>query len=447
MNIAVEHVAPEEIMAVLDGEFAGEQAQAVSQHVEECVECSKIAEQLRDTSQSLSTWIVPSVPQSLNKSLGAIAAKSASLNRIPKPGLSVRMSFWTWKRWTLSGAGALAALVIVAGITLPNLHRSGRRAVFAQRELNENVDSMNGSLQDVLTARQVPPRPMPPVIVRNGPPALTKSVRAISEAELRDSFAAGGDRDKLGSVGKLIKDQESKVSTADGASAPMIARSVSLSIMVKDFPRVRAALDAMLARHHGYAAQLNVNTPENAGRSISASLRVPAPELDAAIADCMSLGRVQYEAQSGEDVTKQHTDLLARLKTSRDTEQRFRAILEQRPGNVAEVLQVEEGIARVRGDIERMEAEQKALEHRVDFASVDLELTEEYEAALNPPAPSVATRIHNALVAGYENAQETLLGILLFFVADGPTILIWLAILAIPVLLVWRRFRKMAAAV
>jgi hypothetical protein len=34
------------------------------------------------------------------------------------------------------------------------------------------------------------------------------------------------------------------------------------------------------------------------------------------------------------------------------------------PGNVYEVLQVEEGIARVRGDIERMEAEQKNLEHR-----------------------------------------------------------------------------------
>jgi len=65
-------------------------------------------------------------------------------------------------------------------------------------------------------------------------------------------------------------------------------------------------------------------------------------------------------------------DLLARLKNSRDTEQRFRAILQQRTGNVSEVLQVEEGIARVRSDIERMEAEQKALEHRVDFATIEL---------------------------------------------------------------------------
>lgn len=42
-------------------------------------------------------------------------------------------------------------------------------------------------------------------------------------------------------------------------------------------------------------------------------------------------------------------------------------------------------MARVRGDIERMEAEQKALEHRVDyvdFATVELQLTAEYRAQL-----------------------------------------------------------------
>jgi hypothetical protein len=91
-----------------------------------------------------------------------------------------------------------------------------------------------------------------------------------------------------------------------------------------------------------------------------------------------------------------------------------------------------------------MEAEQKALEHRVDFATVELQMTEEFKAELNPPAPSVSTRIHNALVAGYQNATETVLGIILFFAEDGPVLLLWLAILALPVVLVWRRYRRLA---
>jgi chromosome segregation ATPase len=157
------------------------------------------------------------------------------------------------------------------------------------------------------------------------------------------------------------------------------------------------------------------------------------------------LGRVDSESQSGEEVTQQHTDLLARLKTSRETEERFRAILAQRTGKLADVLQVEEEIARVRGDIERMEAEQKDLEHRVSFATVELQLTEEYRAQLNPPAASVSTRIYNAFVKGYHDASETILGLVLFFAENGPTLLIWLAIFALPGILVWRRYRKALA--
>ena len=130
-----------------------------------------------------------------------------------------------------------------------------------------------------------------------------------------------------------------------------------------------------------------------------------------------------------------------------DEERGFRTILQQRTGNAVEILQVEEDISRVRGDIERMEAEQKALEHRVDFATVDLQLTEEYKAQLNAPAASVSTRIHNAFVAGYRNASETLLGIVLFFAAYGPSLVIWLLIALLPVLLVWRRYRKTLATV
>jgi hypothetical protein len=38
-----------------------------------------------------------------------------------------------------------------------------------------------------------------------------------------------------------------------------------------------------------------------------------------------------------------------------------------------------------------MEAEQKALEDRVDFATIELQLTEDYKAQLNPPPASVST--------------------------------------------------------
>jgi hypothetical protein len=230
------------------------------------------------------------------------------------------------------------------------------------------------------------------------------------------------------------------------SQVPMIARTVSLAMVVKDFAAARATLDAILVRHRAYAAELTVNTADSAQRTLVASLRVPAPELGTALNELKLLGRVENETQSGEEVTQQHADLVARLKNSRETEQRLQAILQQRTGKISDVLQVEQEIARVRGEIEQMEAEQKSLEHRVDFATVNLNLADVYQAQLTLPTPSMATRLHNGFVAGFHNATETLLGIVLFLAEDGPALLIWLLILGLPVLFVWRRYRRALAA-
>ncbi len=99
----------------------------------------------------------------------------------------------------------------------------------------------------------------------------------------------------------------------------------------------------------------------------------------------------------------------------------------------------------MRGEIEQTEAEQKSLEHRVEFATVELNLTEEYKAQLLIPPLSAATRLHNALVEGYRKATETLLGMVLFFAEYCLTLLLWALIVGLPVVYIWRRFRRSLA--
>jgi hypothetical protein len=96
----------------------------------------------------------------------------------------------------------------------------------------------------------------------------------------------------------------------------------------------------------------------------------------------------------------------------------------------------------VRGEIEQMEAEQKTLEHRVDFATIDLKLAEEYKAQLSTPAPSVAMQLRNATINGFRNAFESLLALVLFLAESGPSLLLWLALLGVPAWRLWRRYRR-----
>jgi anti-sigma factor RsiW len=422
MNTTAHPIVPEEVMAFLDGELSAADAQAISAHLDRCAECSALVEQFRSTSLSLSRWNVEPVPVKLEESITDLAAKTYSGLEIGKANLLIRASLWTWKQWTVGLGAAAAALLLAITIATPSLVR--KRMAPAQ-------------LFDAVETR------------------VPKSEREHSTGSNGSTFAMDGqpasDQQSNVRADRIVTLNSPGVAAhrpvSSFALAPMIARTVSLSIVVKDFAASRLSLDGILTRHHGYSAQLSVTTPENAPRGLQGSLRIPSSELSSAVAGLKTLGRVENESQSGEEVTQQHTDLVARLKNSRETEQRFRTILQQRTGNVVEVLQVEEGIARVRGDIERMEAEQKALEHRVDFATVDLQLIEEYKAQLSSPAASVSTRIHNAFVAGYRNGSETVLGIVLFFVEHGPTLLIWLLILLLPVILVWRRYRKTLASV
>jgi chromosome segregation ATPase len=167
--------------------------------------------------------------------------------------------------------------------------------------------------------------------------------------------------------------------------------------------------------------------------------------LQAALEAMRALGRVQTETQSGEEVTQQHADLVARLQNARETEARLRQILNERTGKMKDVLDVEEKISETRGEIEQMDAQQKALEHRVDFATVELTLTEEYKVQLTGNSISTGTQMRNSLVAGIRHAGSSLLGLVLFLEEFGPVMLIWMVILGAPMYGVWRYRRARRA--
>jgi hypothetical protein len=430
MNTTTHPVAPEEVMAFLDGELSAAGGQAVSAHLEDCAECSELAEQLRGTSNSLSRWKIESAPMELTASVFDLAVKKQKGRKVCRSSIFIRASFWTWKQWT-GGLGVVAAsLILLLAVATSNRTHSPEMADRALMFVSESAPQEHRKRISVDNTGV------------DGPPVthrISITPSAIVSRQNTPGVVADSNRLFQG-LGDHVPDALSL------SPAPMIARTVSLTLVVKDFNASRAILDATLARHHSYAAELTANAAENAPRSIQASLRVPAPELGSVLNELRILGRVENETQAGEEVTQQHADLVARLKNSLETEQRLQAILQQRTGKITDILQVEQEISRVRGEIEQMEAEQKILEHRADFAAVNLNLREEYKAQLNAPAGSVSTRLHNALVAGFYNTSETVLRIVLFFAEYGLTILLWLVILASPGVLLWRRYHRMLAA-
>jgi hypothetical protein len=426
MSTTTHPFTPEEIMAFVDGELAADRAPSIAAHLEACSECQELVASLRDTSHILSNWTAGTVPTHL---IQGVLHQSHATPNLSEEGLISKLRKFSRLSPALSFAAAAFVLVLVLiGLRAPRPKRttSAQREMmdyFAKSKAPENRGSL-GKLEPIV-------------------PAASRMTKAgVPYGDVGDSvdLAAVNESKAAPPLPPLDRQQE-----LEARSLPMIARTISLSVVAKEFDAARASLDAILARHNGYSAALNVVTPQGAARTIQASLRIPAPQLPAAVAELRALGRVENETQNGEEVTQQHADLLARLKNSRETEQRLQDVLRTRTGKVKDVLEVEQEIARVRGEIEQMEAEQQTLEHRVNFATIDLKLAEEYKAQLSSPAPSVGTQLRNATVNGFRSASETLLGILLFFAESGPTLLLWLLILLFPARLIWRRYKRQLA--
>lgn len=417
MIAATHPVTPEELMAYRDGEHSSGRTAFLAAHLEACSQCQEIDRVLRHASPTLASWTVaPALPNSaFEQRLSEAAAQcaSVSVNRSLFNGLLAGFG----RRHPVFSAAFGVSAIVAMGLAM--VWFSARKPFpDATVAMNKGVAMRESRAESVFL---------------NSPTSqnVEDDVSEKPEMAKENLDAAIAQRQAL-----LERLQQARMASnlenpaPPPSPPPMIARSVSLSVVVKNFEACRATLDAILARHHGYAATLTANTQQNAAQSLQASLRIPAGELASVVNDLKALGHIENESQSGEEVTQQHADLVARLKNSRETETRLQAILVQRTGKISDVLEVEREIARVRGEIEQMEAEQKSLEHRVDFATIDLNLGEEYKAQLGSPSPSIATRFHNAVVAGYRSALESLIGVTLFLAEYGPSALVWLALFA-----------------
>jgi hypothetical protein len=424
MNSSTHPFEQEEVMAYLDGELSANRAASVAAHLRECAECAALAEHMREVSSQLTNWSVEPAPETLTKNLEAATGHSSvevkQLRGIAlwlHGKLALLSGRWAW------GVGSAVALALVV-----LLFTTRRSTTYLQTvpEAQLAYEKPRSRIEPKPPAAPAPPAHAPHNASRMAS-ELYRERAQISE-NLEDDAPAS-----RGSLPTFQRDE------------PMIARTASVSVMVKDFVPVEASVRAIAQRHNGYIANLNSASPQDAARTLTATLQIPSTQLEAAVTELKQLGRVDQETQSGEEVTKEFTDRAARLKNARATEQRLLDVLREHTGKVKDILEAEQEIARVRGDIEQMEADQRALQTRVDFATVQLAVQEEYKASLQSAPPSTGRRLRNASVEGYRTVVESVIGFGVWALQSLPTILLWGLVLFAPARWVWKRFRRVAA--
>lgn len=213
--------------------------------------------------------------------------------------------------------------------------------------------------------------------------------------------------------------------------------TMDVGITVVDLDKARGTIRAEVERAGGYIADAS-SAGSGSERSAHMELRVPATKAQGIRAALGGLGEITTDVEKVQDVTEERADLEARLHNARVQEKRILEIMTQKTGAIHEVIEAEKAIARIREAIERMEAQKRTLDGRVDLATVRVTLTSQPgPAAWQTPGKSIAGAAH----AGGQAAAATGVYAIMAFVAAAP-ILVPVAAVIIGMILVFRNKRR-----
>jgi hypothetical protein len=138
-------------------------------------------------------------------------------------------------------------------------------------------------------------------------------------------------------------------------AAGMVIRTGQTSIEVDSLERAVSQVRLLAGRVGGYVANTATQTGRGQLRSATLEVKIPANRFDDGLGGLAGLGKLESVNVNAEDVGEEFTDVTARIGNSRRLEARLIDLLATRTGKLKDVLDVEQELARIRGEIERYE--------------------------------------------------------------------------------------------
>ncbi|MCR4686083.1 MAG: DUF4349 domain-containing protein [Lachnospiraceae bacterium] len=221
-----------------------------------------------------------------------------------------------------------------------------------------------------------------------------------------------------------------------------LIQRVSLSVETDQFDTFMTQLDEQIAALGGYIEyEYSYNgssySTYNQVRSASITVRIPDDKVSDFVSNVSGIGNVVSKTTSAEDVTLQYVDTESRKAMYLAQQESLLALLEKAE-TVEDIAYLTEQLAQVRYNIESMESQLRTYDNLVDYATVDLEISEvEVYTPVAPVEQTTWERITTGFKASMDDVISGLKNFFINMLINAPYILRTLIILAIIVGIIW----------
>ena len=149
-------------------------------------------------------------------------------------------------------------------------------------------------------------------------------------------------------------------------------------------------------------------------------------------------GEVTSRQTTAEDLTVTIIDTDARLNAQQALQKRIEDLLENRPGDLGDLLETERELARVNGDIDSLKSSMKALMQRVNMS----QLAVSYETKRNPVSRGALSPLGEAFGGFFYNLSSALAAVITAFAVGLPWLILIGVFLWMWLKLIWPRIRR-----
>ena len=253
---------------------------------------------------------------------------------------------------------------------------------------------------------------------------------APSSDEVKASDAAAAEQGSTPSDSKIIRTGSIDVRVDDVDESVTSVRAVA-----RQFDAEISDLTIQSGNPDVRPLQGDSSTGYSGPATAYVTLRVAAEKLELLQREMAKLGTVTAQTSSANDVTEQYVDLSARMKNLKAEEARLRSFF-GRTDKVSDLLDVERELARVRGEIEAMQAQIDYLDRQSARATLAVTLTE--------PGPIVGPGdddwgFRDAVTRGVQGAVAVLTTLITGAIALAPIALAGALVWAVVMLIRRRR--------
>jgi Domain of unknown function (DUF4349)/Putative zinc-finger len=246
------------------------------------------------------------------------------------------------------------------------------------RGADESATTNSTSVAGIVAQNPAPP-PAQDIALKTPVDALRQLPSSVASTKSKKAET----KDEKTSAESTAESPEESASTAGPIANRKLVRNATAELEVASFEEAVQKITGFAAEEKGYVSTSSSEKQANGKLSGQVVVKVLPDNLDKFLLKLRGLGELKNQALTTEDVTKAYFDTESRMKNARLMEQRLIEILKTKSKDVADLLEVEKELGRVREEIETMQGELKFMDSQVQFATVTIQFSEKN---MNVPA-------------------------------------------------------------